>query len=174
MFRFENAPGPGRSRTSPRNWNSRLTCGAGSGFRGETCAPEYRSGRQIFSIISGERKGRDIRLFGDFLDVSFEFQIVEIQLSFEDVNAPKGEQACLSAGIPAKASRLPGVFRPFIRSMLHSEGRLPGVLPLSVQSRSGSCGTARHARLIRIRREIPNTLSPARNINLFPVCLRTT
>lgn len=132
------------------------------------------SGRQISSIISGERKGRDIRLFGDFLDVSFEFQIVEIQLSFEDVNAPKGKQACLSAGIPAKASRLPGVFRPFIRSMLHSEGRLPGVLPLSVQSRSGSCGTARHARLIRIRREIPNTLSPARNINLFPVCLRTT
>ena len=132
------------------------------------------SGRQISSIISGERKGRDIRLFGDFLDVSFEFQIVEIQLSFEDVNAPKGEQACLSAGIPAKASRLPGVFRPFIRSMLHSEGRLPGVLPLSVQSRSGSCGTARHARLIRIRREIPNTLSPARNINLFPVYLRTT
>ena len=49
MFRFENASGPGRSRTSPRNWNSRLTCGAGSGFRGETCAPEYRSGRQIFS-----------------------------------------------------------------------------------------------------------------------------
>ena len=106
------------------------------------------SGRQISSIISGERKGRDIRLFGDFLDVSFEFQIVEIQLSFEDVNAPKGKQACLSAGIPAKASRLPGVFRPFIRSMLHSEWLLPGVLPLSVQSRSGSCGTARHARLI--------------------------
>ena len=131
---------------------------------------------QSQQIITGEvdTHFRDIRLFGDFLDVSFEFQIVEIQLSFEDVNAPKGKQACLSAGIPAKASRLPGVFRPFIRSMLHSEGRLPGVLPLSVQSRSGSCGTARHARLIRIRREIPNTLSPARNINLFPVCLRTT